>query len=50
MPHNGGFALGVDPYNLKQILNDEDDERYLRAAADSDFARFSGVRWRNPLL
>ena len=50
MPHNGGFAPSVDPYNLKQALNDEDDERYLRAAADSDFARFPGVRRSNPLL
>ncbi len=31
VPHNDGFTLGVGSYNLKQILNDEDDERYLRA-------------------
>ncbi len=31
VPVSGGFTLGVDPNNLKQFLNDEDDERYLRS-------------------
>ena len=31
VPVSGGFAPGVDPNNLKQFLNDEDDERYLRS-------------------
>lgn len=29
-PNKSGFLPGVDPHNLKQILNDEDDEHYLR--------------------
>lgn len=29
-PHDGVFLPGVDPYNLKKILNDEDDEHHLR--------------------
>ena len=34
-PNNGGFLPGVDPMRLKQFLNDEDDERYLRSASKS---------------
>ena len=30
IPNKSGLSPGVDPDNLKQILNDEDDERYLR--------------------
>ena len=31
VPFSREFAPGVDPRNLKQFLNDEDDELYLRS-------------------
>ena len=33
VPISGGFAPGVDPYNLKQLLHEEDVEKYLRENA-----------------
>ena len=33
VPISGGFAPGVDPYNLKQLLDKEDIEKYLRENA-----------------
>ena len=29
-PMHGGFAPGVDPLKLKEILHEEDDERYRK--------------------
>ncbi len=34
-PNKSGFLPGVDPMRLKQFLNDEDDERYLRSESKS---------------
>jgi predicted DNA-binding antitoxin AbrB/MazE fold protein len=31
VPLHSEFVIGVDPKKLKQFLNDEDDERYLKS-------------------
>ena len=33
VPHHSGYAPGVDPKNLKDILYEEDIERYRRTSA-----------------
>jgi len=61
-PHAGGFRAGIDPDKLNQLvdqLGDLTTDAHLAALAiehqcelhskDSDFARFPGLRWRNPL-
>jgi hypothetical protein len=43
-PHASGFRPGIDPGKLNQLV----DQLEVHSN-DNDFARFPGLRWRNPL-
>ena len=42
-PFRSGYAPGFDPTKLKQFLNDEDDERFLRLTYGDNPGRYSAA-------
>lgn len=44
--HHYGLQPGVDPLRLNQCADELEAELHSN---DTDFSRFKGLRWRNPL-